>query len=70
MNKAVQIIVTPAGERLAVLPEEDYLMLLAASEDEEGEPSPDFLNEVRRRRDAIAKGGAVIARKDLQGDPT
>ena len=39
MNKAVQIIVTPSGERLAVLPEEDYLLLLAASEDEEGERS-------------------------------
>ena len=32
-------------------------MLLAASEDDEGEPSPDFLNEVRRRRQAIAEGG-------------
>ena len=37
MNKAVQIIVTPSGERLVVLPEQDYLLLLAASEDEEGE---------------------------------
>jgi hypothetical protein len=70
MNKAVQIIVTPAGERLAVLPEEDYLMLLAASEDEEGEPSPDFLNEVRRRRQTIAEGGPVVARKDLLRVPT
>ena len=25
MNKVAQIIVTPSGERLAVLPEEDYL---------------------------------------------
>jgi len=38
MNKAVQIIVTPSGERLAVLPEEEYLLLLAASEDGRGEP--------------------------------
>lgn len=32
MNSAVQIIVTPSGERLAVMPEEHYPMLLAASE--------------------------------------
>jgi hypothetical protein len=70
MNRAVQIIVTPAGERLAVLPEEDYLMLLAASEDEEGEASPEFLDEVQRRRQAIAEGGPVVARKDLKRDPT
>jgi len=69
MNRAVQIIVTPGGERLALLPEEDYLILLAASEDE-GEPSPDFLNEIRRRRQAIAEGGPVVARKDLARDPT
>jgi hypothetical protein len=70
MNKAVQIIVTPAGERLAVLPEGDHLTLLAASEDDGGEPSPDFLNEVRRRRQAIAEGGPVVAREDLQRDPS
>jgi hypothetical protein len=70
MNKAVQIIVTPAGERLAVLPEGDHLTLLAASEDDGGEPSLDFLNEVRRRRQAIAEGGPVVARKDLQRDPS
>jgi hypothetical protein len=51
LNRAVQIIVTPGGERLAVLPEEEYLMLLAASEDDEGEPSPDF----RTRFAAAAK---------------
>jgi len=70
MNRAVQIIVTPGGERLALLPEEDHLMLLAASEDDEGEPSPDFPNEIRRRRQAIAEGGPVVARKDLARDPT
>ena len=70
MNKAVQFIVTPAGERLAVLPEEDYLMLLAASEDQEGEPSPDFLKEVQRRRRAIEDGGPVVAGKDLKRGPT
>ena len=52
------------------MPEEDYLMLLAASEDEEGEPSPEFLDEVQRRRQAIAEGGPVVARKDLKRDPT
>jgi hypothetical protein len=70
MDRSVQIIVTPGGERLAVMPEEDYLMLLAASEDDEGEPSPDFLNEIRRRRQAIAEGGPVVALKDLKRDPT
>jgi hypothetical protein len=67
MNKAVQIIVTPAGERLAVLSEEDYLMLLAASEDQERDPSPDFLNEVQRRRELIANGGPVVVRNNSQG---
>ena len=37
MNFSVQFIVTPSGERLAVIPEADYFMLLAASEDDEGE---------------------------------
>ena len=55
MNKRVQIIVSPAGERLAVLPEADYLLLLAASEDDEGEVRPEFLEEVRRRRAAFAE---------------
>jgi hypothetical protein len=54
MNERVQIIVTPAGERLAVLPEADYLLLLAASEDDEGEVRPEFLEEIRRRRSALA----------------
>jgi hypothetical protein len=70
MNRPFQIIVTPAGKRLAVLPEEDYLMLLAASEDDEGEPSPEFLNEVQCRRRAIEEGGPVVARRDLKRDPT
>ena len=59
MNNAVQIIVTPSGERLTVLPEEDYLLLLAASEDDEGEPKPGIsrgvaptpLDDRRSRRD-------------------
>jgi hypothetical protein len=67
MNKAVQIIVTPSGERLAVLPEEDYLLLLAASEDEEGEPKPEFLEELRRRRQEIGDGGALVALDALRG---
>ena len=60
MNSAVQIIVTPSGDRLAVMPEEDYLMLLAASEDDEGEAKPEFLQELRERRQKIADGGPVV----------
>jgi hypothetical protein len=67
MNKAVQIIATPSGERLAVPPEEDYLLLLAASEDDEGEPKPEFLEELRRRRQKIADGGALVALDALRG---
>jgi hypothetical protein len=69
MNKAVQIIVTPSGERLAVLPEADYLFLLAASEDDEGDSKPEFLEEVRRRRQEIAGGGAVVALDALRREP-
>ncbi len=67
MNKAVQIIITPSGERLAVLPEEDYLLLVAASEDDEGEPKPEFLEELRRRRQEIAEKGEVVALDTLRG---
>lgn len=66
MNSAVQIIVTPSGERLAVLPEEDYLLLLAASEDDEGEPKPEFLEGLRRRRQEITDGGALIPLEALR----
>ena len=69
MNKTVQIIVTPSGERLAVLPEEDYLLLLAASEDDEGEPKPEFLEELHRRRQKIADDGTVVALEALRGKP-
>ena len=67
MNKAVQIIVTPSGERFAVLPEEDYLLLLAASEDEEGEPTPEFLEELHRRRQKIADEGTLVAFDAVRG---
>jgi hypothetical protein len=67
MNKTVQIIVTPSGERLAVLPEEDYLLLLAGSEDDEGEPKPEFLEELRRRRQEIAEKGEVVTLDTLRG---
>jgi hypothetical protein len=67
MDKRVQIIVAPSGERLAVLPEEDYLMLLAPSEDDEGEVKPEFLEELRRRRHEIAEGGAVVQFDGLRG---
>jgi len=66
MNKAVQIIVTPSGERLAVLPEEDYLMLLAASEDDEGEIKPEFLEELRRRRQESDEKGEVVTLDSLR----
>ncbi len=68
MNRSVQIIVTPSGERLAVLPEEDYLMLLAASEDE-GEAKPEFLEELHRRRQGIVEGGALVKLDALRGKP-
>jgi hypothetical protein len=61
MIKAVQIIVTPSGERLAVLPEEDYLLLLAASEEDEGDAKPEFLEELRQRRQLIADEGKLVA---------
>ena len=67
MNKAVQIIVTPSGERFAVLPEEDYLLLLAASEDEEGELTPEFLEELHRRRQKIADEGTLVAFDTVRG---
>jgi hypothetical protein len=67
MNRAVQIIVTPAGERLAVLPEEDYLMLLAASEDDEGDPAPEFLAELRRRRQRMSETAEKIPFDQLRG---
>jgi len=54
-DERIQIIVSPAGERLAVIPEHEYLMLLAASEDDEGEPTPEFLAEIRRRSQAFAQ---------------
>ena len=63
MNSPVQIVVTPQGERLAVLPEQDYLLLLAASEDADGEVKPSFLEELHRRRRAIAECGDVVPRK-------
>ena len=66
MNKAVQIIVTPSGERLAVLPEEDYLLLLAASEDDEGEIKPEFLEELRRRRQESDEKGEVVTLDSLR----
>ena len=59
MNKPAQIIVTSSGERLAVLPEDDYLMLLAASEDDEGDVLPEFVEELDRRRSSIAEGHGV-----------
>ena len=67
MNKAVQIIVTPSGERLAVLPEEDPLLLVAASEDDEGELTPEFLEELQRRRRKIADDGALVPFDELRG---
>jgi hypothetical protein len=36
-------------------------LLLAASEDQDGEPKPAFLEELRQRRLRIAKGEPVVA---------
>jgi hypothetical protein len=69
MKEAVQIIVTPLGERLAVLPEEDYLMLLAASEDEDGDVKSEFLKELRQRHQKIAEGEPGIAMDALRRSP-
>ena len=66
MNQAVQYIVTPPGERLVVLPEDEYLMLLAASEDDEGELKPELLEEVRRRSEAVRAGGEVVPMEALR----
>ena len=49
MNNRVQIITSPKGERLVVMPEDDYLILLsAAEEDEELDPASEA--ELDRRR--------------------
>ncbi len=66
MNSAVQYIVTPSGERLVVLSEDEYLMLLAASEDDEGELKPELLEEVRRRSEAVRAGGDVVPMEALR----
>jgi len=42
------------------LSEHDYLLLVAASEDNEGEVKPEFLEELRKRRQKIADGGEVV----------
>jgi hypothetical protein len=66
MNSAVQYIVTPSGERLVVLPEDEYLMLLAVGEDDEGELKPELLEEVRRRSEAARAGGGVVPLEALR----
>ena len=58
MNKPVQIITSPSGEKLVILPEADYLMLLAASEEDE-ELKPEVLSELRARREAATQGQTV-----------
>ena len=67
MTSAVQFIVTPSGERLAVMPEKDYLILLAASEDDEGDATPEFLEELRRRRREISETGESVPFDGLRG---
>ncbi len=67
MTSTVQIIVTPSGERLAVMSEEDYLMLLAASEDDEGDAAPEFLEELGRRRQKMSEGGERVPFDRLRG---
>jgi hypothetical protein len=67
MNFSVQFIVTPSGERLAVMPEQDYLMLLAASEDDEGDATPEFLEELGRRRQRMLEKGDGISFDQLRG---
>jgi hypothetical protein len=69
INQSARIIVTPSADRLAALPEEDCFLLLAASEDDEGEAKPEFLEELRRRRQKIADDGTVVALEALRGKP-
>ena len=66
MYSVVQYIVTPSGERLVVLPEDEYLMLLAASEDDEGELRPELVEELRRRSEAARAGGEVVPMEALR----
>jgi PHD/YefM family antitoxin component YafN of YafNO toxin-antitoxin module len=66
MTLAVQYIVTRSGERLVVLPEDEYLMLMAASEDDEGELKPELLEELRRRIEAFEAGGKVVPMEALR----
>jgi hypothetical protein len=56
-DERVQIIVSPAGERCAVVPEHEYLV--AASKEDEGEPTPEFLAEIRRRSQALAQSRSL-----------
>jgi hypothetical protein len=55
-----------SGERLVVAPEEEYLMLLAVSEDDEGELKPELLEERRRGSEAGAAGGEVVPMEALR----
>jgi PHD/YefM family antitoxin component YafN of YafNO toxin-antitoxin module len=63
MNTHVQIIVTATGERLVVIPEVDYNLLISASEDHEGDVKPEFMDELRRRRASVAVGNVVSHKK-------
>jgi hypothetical protein len=65
MNKPIQIITTPAGEKLVVLPEDEYLTLLAAAEEDE-DLQPDVLTEIQRRREAARNGGETIPFDELR----
>ena len=67
INQSARIIVTPSADRLAALPEEDCFLLLAASEDDEGEAKPEFLEELGRRREKIVDDGALVALGALRG---
>ncbi len=68
LNKAVQIIVSPFGERPAAPAEDDYRVLFAASEDDEGEGEPEFLDDLRRRRQRLADGAQTAPLEDLGRD--
>jgi PHD/YefM family antitoxin component YafN of YafNO toxin-antitoxin module len=49
MKRTAKIITSPNGDRLVVMPEEDYRVLLVAAEDDE-ELDPAFKAELERRR--------------------
>ena len=60
MRRAVDYLVIPTRD-LGAQAEEHDRGLPAVSEDDEGDPKPEFLDTLRRRRERIAETGEVVA---------